>query len=91
MNIYVCLECDHMHCARKLSTVLRELLPQIWVTPPEVEGIRFPWKSWWLDTTLNGVTTQKEATFPAVALGNSTIVNCYLYCCSLGTKEFLLY
>jgi len=38
---------------------------------PEVEGIRFPWRSWWLDTTLRVKrdATQKETTFPAAALG----------------------
>ena len=91
MKIYPRIERDCLQCVRKLSIDLRKPLPQIWVAPSEVEGIRFPWRSWWLDTTLNGVTTQKETTFPAAAVGNSNIVNCFLYCCSLGTKEILLY
>jgi hypothetical protein len=36
--------------------------------------------------TLNGVTTQKGATFPTAALGTFTIVNFHLYCCRVGTK-----
>jgi len=91
MKIYPRLERDRLQCDRKLSIDLRKPLPQNWVAPPEVEDIRFPWRRWWLDTTLNGVTTQKETTFPAAALGNSNIVNCFLYCCWLGTKEILLY